>query len=260
MTAKEIYKKVQWQDLRKLNGIEFLIENSLPLPWLIISLALAYLDYYIFALPFSGFFFLAGLRQSHNGFHNCLGINKFFNWFVLYWNSLWMMTSIHAVKFNHMRHHRFCLAESDYEGKAASMSWYKAIFYGPMHTFLIHKITLQIASPIYKRNVVLEILSIIVFLVIIFYFQVSFLIYHAIVMIFGEFLMSFFAVWAVHQGTLEKPNFARTQRTGWKNRLTFNMFYHLEHHLFPAVPTIKLPELARRIDQAWPDIEKRTAF
>lgn len=58
----------------------------------------------------------------------------------------------------------------------------------------------------------------------------------------------------------DSPDFARTQRTGWKNKITFSMFYHLEHHLFPAVPTIKLPELAKRIDEALPDIEKKQTF
>jgi fatty acid desaturase len=28
------------------------------------------------------------------------------------------------------------------------------------------------------------------------------------------------------------------------------MFYHAEHHLFPAVPTCRLPVLARRLDAA----------
>ncbi len=53
---------------------------------------------------------------------------------------------------------------------------------------------------------------------------------------------------------------ARTQRTGLKNKITFSMFYHLEHHLFPSVPTIKLPELAKRIDKAIPEIEKKQTF
>jgi len=38
------------------------------------------------------------------------------------------------------------------------------------------------------------------------------------------------------------------------------MFYHLEDHLLPAIPTIKLPELARRIDNALPEIEKKNTF
>ena len=35
--------------------------------------------------------------------------------------------------------------------------------------------------------------------------------------------------------------------------LTFNMFLHVEHHLFPQIPTAHLPLLARRLDAALPD-------
>lgn len=38
------------------------------------------------------------------------------------------------------------------------------------------------------------------------------------------------------------------------------IFYHLGHHLFPAVPTIKLAELVKRIDEALPEIEKKNTF
>lgn len=69
--------------------------------------------------------------------------------------------------------------------------------------------------------------------------------------------MAFFAVWLVHHDTHEAPELARTQRGKWMNWLTFSMFYHLEHHLFPAVPTIKLPELAQRIDESLPELEKK---
>ncbi len=79
-------------------------------------------------------------------------------------------------------------------------------------------------------------------------------------MVIGEFLMAFFAVWTVHHDTHDNPELARNQRSGWKNKITFSMFYHLEHRLFPAVPTIKLPELARRIDESIPEIEKKQIF
>lgn len=72
--------------------------------------------------------------------------------------------------------------------------------------------------------------------------------------------MAFFAVWTVHHDTHDTPELARTQCGRWKNKITFSMFYHLEHHLFPAVPTIKLPELAKRIDEALPGIEKKETF
>jgi fatty acid desaturase len=260
MTHQEILKKVEWKDLKSLSFKEMLIENNLTIPWFVISMVLSYFGYYLLALPFSAFFFLTGLRQVHNGFHNSLGTNKFLTWFTLYSNSILLMVSIHAVKFNHIRHHKYCLSEEDYEGKSARMTWYGAILYGPVHMFLIHKITLQLGNKNYIKNVILELISIAIVTFLVFYFNVHFLIYHIIVMVFAEFLMAFFAVWTVHHDTEESPEYARTQRKEWKNKITFSMFYHLEHHLFPAVPTIKLPELARRIDNVFPDIEKKQTF
>lgn len=260
MTHAEILKKVQWKDLKQLSVMDMLIENNLSIPWLLLSWLLAYYGCYVAALPFSAFFFLTALRQVHNGFHNSLGTNRFLTWLSLYLNSLLMMASIHAVKFNHIRHHKYCLSEEDYEGKSAGMSWYGAILYGPIHMFLIHKVTLQAGNRNYVRNVIIELASIALVIFTVFFFHIHFLIYHIIVMILAEFLMAFFAVWTVHHDTAHAPEFARTQRGGWKNKITFSMFYHLEHHLFPAVPTIKLPELARRIDEALPELEKKQTF
>lgn len=260
MKQEEIFSLVEWKDLRHLTVKEMLIENNLTIPWFLISLTLAYFGYYLIALPFSAIFFLTALRQVHNGFHNSLGTNKFLTWLSLYLNSIYMMVSIHAIKFNHIRHHKYCLTEEDYEGKSARMTWYGAILYGPLHIFLIHKITWQKGNSKYRRNLILELISIALLIFVAFYFQLDFLIYHIIVMIFGEFMMAFFAVWTVHHDTHEHPEIARTQRGSWKNKITFSMFYHLEHHLFPAVPTIKLPELARRIDEALPELDKKQTF
>jgi fatty acid desaturase len=263
MTQTELLKKIEWRDLRALSLKEMLIENNLTIPWFLASMALAYYRYYWLALPFSAFFFLTGLRQVHNGFHNALGTNRFLTWFTLYSNSILMLVSIHAVKFNHLRHHKYCLTDEDYEGKSARMTWYGAIVYGPVHMFLIHKVTWQRGDRSYRRNMMLELASAAAFIALALYFNVHFLLYHIVVMIVGEFLMAFFAVWTVHHDTHDThdhPEFARTQRSGWKNKITFSMFYHLEHHLFPAVPTIKLPELARRIDEALPEMDKKNTF
>lgn len=260
MTHQEILRKVEWKDLRKLTTKEILIENNLTIPWFVISITLAYFGYYLIALPFSAFFFLTGLRQVHNGFHHSLGTSKFLTWLSLYLNSVLMMVSMHAVKFNHIRHHKYCLSEEDQEGKSAHMTWYGAILYGPIHMFKIHQITGKIGNKKYRRNMFWELFSIALLVTAIFYFSIHWAIYHFFVMIIGEFLMAFFAVWTVHHDTHEDPSLARTQRKGWKNKLTFSMFYHLEHHLFPAVPTIKLPELAARMDAVLPEMEKKSTF
>ena len=258
MNQKDILQAVQWKDLTKLSTREMLIENNITVPWLLASWVLAYYEYYLLALPFSAFFFLAALRQVHNGFHNSLGTNRFLTWLSLYLNSIGMVASAHAVKFHHLRHHKYCMGEEDHEAKPAQMKWYQAILYGPVHFYRIHILAYQLGNQRYRNTIMLESISIVVFVALVFYLQIHFLMYHVAAMIIGEMLTAFFAIWTVHHDT--HHDLPRTQRQGWKNRITLSMFYHLEHHLFPAVPTIKLPELARRMDAAIPELPKKYTF
>lgn len=260
MTHEEVLTKVDWEDLRTLTRFERIIENSIAIPWLIGAVLLSFFEFYLLAVPCYAFFFLTGLRTVHNGFHNALGVNRFLTELTLYVYSFLMITSIHAVKFNHLRHHKHCLSEEDYEGKAARMTWYGAILYGPIHYFQIHWITLQKGNKQMKFSVLVEVSLFLVLIGGAVITQSSLLLFHIGFMIFAEFMMAFFAVWIVHHHTEEDPRFARTQRAWWKNWLSYSMFYHLEHHLFPAVPTIKLKKLVQRIDREIPDLEKKITF
>lgn len=259
METSTLLSRVQWKDLLKLSAREKFIENTITIPWLLASWVLAYFHLYFFALPCSFLFFLTALRQSHNGFHHSLGISKRATRMSIYLNSVLMLSSMHAVKFTHLRHHKYCMGEKDFEGKCAKMRWHQAILYGPRHILSIHRAAITLGNKIYKRDVLIELLSIIIFISAVVLLKWNFLVYHCIAMAAGEFFSAFFAVWTVHHD-LEGSAIARTQRTKWKNLVSYNMFYHLEHHLFPAVPTIKLPELARRIDTAAPGLEKKTTF
>jgi len=71
-------------------------------------------------------------------------------------------------------------------------------------------------------------------------------------MLLGNCFTGFFAVWLVHHDCDPSGIFARTERHWLANALTLHLFYHLEHHLFPAVPAWHLPELARRLDKVLP--------
>ena len=169
MQHTDIIRKVSWKDLKHLSIPEMLIENNLTIPWALSSWVLAYFGYYILALPFSAFFFLTALRQVHNGFHNSLGTNKFLTGSSLFINSVLMCASMHAVKFNHIRHHKYCLSDEDYEGKSAGMTWYGAILYGPVHMFLIHKVTYEKGNKNYKKHLILELLAVAAFITVVFY-------------------------------------------------------------------------------------------
>ena len=151
------------------------------------------------------------------------------------------------------------MSEKDFEGKCARMKWWQAILYGPVHLYSIHKAALTLGNKNYRRAVAVEIISIVAFVFAAALSNCRILAYHTAAMGIGELFSAFFAVWSVHHD-LDEHVIARTQRTRWKNAITYNMFYHLEHHLFPGVPTIKLPELAKRIDELIPALEKKTTF
>jgi fatty acid desaturase len=88
----------------------------------------------------------------------------------------------------------------------------------------------------------------------------SILRYHVTAMAVGQCLTAFFAVWTVHHHCDRTHYIARTLRNKIKNKLTFNMFLHVEHHLFPRVPTCHLGELSRRIDRAAPELRTKIVF
>ena len=51
-------------------------------------------------------FFLCGLRQVHNAFHRAVGLPRPANEALLLALSVAMLGSMHAVRWNHLRHHR----------------------------------------------------------------------------------------------------------------------------------------------------------
>lgn len=252
-------RSVRWKDLTHLSFKEILVENSITLPWLIISCTLAYFHHYLVALPFSFLFFLTGLRQVHNGFHYTLGISRKWTWVNLFLNSLLMITAMHAVKYNHLRHHKYCMQKEDVEGNCARMKPVKALLYGPVFIFRLHATALRSKNVYARSSIYAELTGIIIVVFFVWLYKVSFLQYHILAMATGELFTAFFAVWTVHHDCDEEV-FARTLSKPWKNRLTYNMFYHLEHHLFPGVPTIKLPELSARIKKDLPDIRVKEVF
>ena len=80
--------------------------------------------------------------------------------------------------------------------------------------------------------------------------------FHLLAMACGQCLTAFFAVWTVHHGCTRAGILARTVRNRFRAAITFSMFFHLEHHLFPQVPTARLHLLARRIHATAPEAQR----
>ncbi len=252
MELKTIQEQVKWRDLMQLNLREKLIENLLCWPWLFVSLALAAHEYYLLALPFSAIYFLAALRQSHNGYHNALGISQLATNFTLLINSPFMLASLHAIKLNHMVHHRHNLDEEDYERTVSEMTWWRVLLHGPKHWWHNHFTAFSLANSSEKRWLIAELSLVIGLISIAMIFQIHVLLYHLGAVFLGELLLPFFTIWITHHGH-DEHSLAHIRRNKWLNLITMNMLLHYEHHLFPAVPAIKLGELSRRVEE----VEKR---
>lgn len=258
---QHLLQEVAWKDLVKLNKKNVYSELLISLPWFILSLIFADQQWYPIALFCSFMFFLTGLRQVHNAFHFALGITRRQTHGVMFILSIVMLGSMHAVQINHLRHHQHCMQDEDVEAKSAKMKWWQALLFGPIFPWMLHKKAFEVGNNTQKKWMIAELLANILFLILVFAVLESTLLkYHVCAMLIGQCMTAFFAVWTVHHDTQDHIYMARTVRNEFKRVLTYNMFYHVEHHLFPAVPTRNLHLLAKRLDEYDPEVEIRKVF
>lgn len=254
-------RSIEWQDLTRLTRAEVVHELLLSAPWLALSLLMAASRLYPLALAASFVFFLAGLRQVHNAYHYVLGISRGATEWVMGILSVLMLGSMHAIQINHLRHHSHCLDDDDIEAMSAKMSAWRAILLGPIFPIHLHLAAIRLARPRQRAWIAGELVAIGVWIVLVLgVLEVSVLKYHVLAMALGQCLTAFFAVWTVHHGCDRSHFIARTIRSPFKTGLTYHMFFHVEHHLFPKVPTCHLPELAQRVDRAAPELRTMRVF
>lgn len=254
-------RSMPWRDLIPVTSAEIFYELLLPAAWLVGSLEMAARGSYLIALCLSFMFFLTGLRLVHNAFHSALGLSHWTTSAVLWVMSLVMLGAMHAVRFNHLQHHRLTLREGDVEGRSAEMPAWRALLFGPFFPILLHLTALRKGDRKLRLTVGGQLLLNAAYVLFIFRVVNSgTLRYHVFAMAAGQCLTAFFAVWTVHHHCDRTHYIARTLRHRLKNRITFNMFLHIEHHLFPRVPTCHLPELSRRIDAVAPELRSKIVF
>jgi fatty acid desaturase len=254
-------RSVEWRDLLELNRWEIVKEVLLSLPWVATSLVLAHYGLYPLALGFSFIFFLCGLRQVHNAYHYAVGISRTATEWMMFLLSVAMLSSMHALQQTHLHHHSHCMDEEDAEAASARMKGWQAIAFGPFFYYLIHKKGIELANPRQRRWILAEFVAIVSWSAIaLFVLDVPVLKYHVLAMLIGQCLTAFFAVWTVHHDCDRSHFIARTLRSPIKSFIAFDMFYHVEHHLYPKVPTCHLGKLSKRLDKAAPELSKMQVF
>jgi len=171
---------------------------------------------------------------------------------VMFILSVLMLGSLHAVQYTHILHHRHCLTELDVEGAVAKQGFWETLLKGPLFPIHLHQAAWRGSNGKQKRWIQLELTTNLLWLCAIWlWWDNDILKIHSLLMMASYCFSAFFTVWVVHQDCNHNSwDNARTVRSSWKCLLFYNMFYHIEHHLYPQVPTCHLPELAKRIDAA----------
>ncbi|TIX50121.1 fatty acid desaturase family protein [Alteraurantiacibacter aquimixticola] len=253
-----ILRQVSWQDLVAMRPTDGIVECLHPLPWFAASIAFAANGWFLAAMPCTFMFFLTGLRLNHEAIHRNLGFGKAGHHAVLHGLSMLMLCSNHSVAWNHLEHHRHAGKPTDLEGKAGRMNFLQVVFYGPLFAWETHRHAWVNGGSEQRRRMLVDGAVNLVIPALAFTLWSPALAYHLVMMVGAQSLTAFFAVWITHHGCEDHVLVARTQRNRWVNLASYNMFFHLEHHLFPAVPVKRLALLAERLDAAFPTIIART--
>lgn len=260
-------KAVRWRDLVELTWIERVWEVGLPLPWFVVSLWGYASGGWLWVVGAVGsfFFFLTGLRLSHNAQHGCLAIGRRGHDAVLGVLSVLMLASMHAVQATHLHHHRHCLEDDDIEAGHVGLPWWRAVLFGPVFAARLHLSAWRMTRGAKRGWIAGELCAVVGVIALVLWMTVEgaggrvgeAAFWHIAAMVTGECLTAFFAVWIVHHGCEAEGQIARTQRGWLKSVMSYSMLYHLEHHLFPAVPTCHLDRLAARLDVVMPEVREK---
>ena len=245
--------QIEWRDLLHLNRRQITFNVLLSLPFLAASWLFAAYGQYLAALVMSFFFFTCALRQAHDCYHHSIGLNRPGVRIMLHLLSIAMLCSTHAIRHTHLQHHRDPLGKGDVEGNWARLPAWKAILFGGLFSVRIQWQGLMHGSRTTRSRSRLDMLLIAAFIAAALITRHPVLLYHTAAMIAANALVGFFAVWSVHHDCDTHGVYARTERQAWANFATVYLLYHMEHHLFAAVPSNHLPELARRLDAAAPE-------
>ena len=244
---------VQWRDLVTMRRRDGVVECLHPVPWLTASWIAAEARLWPLAAIASFMFFLTALRLNHEAIHGNLGLGKTAHRWVLHGLSALMLGSNNAVAFNHLRHHRHLGTPEDVEGACGRMTFWQVLREGPRFPLRMHREAWRHGRSGLQRRMIIDLALNTALVGAALLTMAPALLYHVAAMIAAQCLTALFAVWITHHDCAAE-DVARTQTSALANVLTYNMFLHLEHHLFPAVPVRRLGILARRIAATQPEL------
>jgi beta-carotene hydroxylase len=181
--------------------------------------------------------------------HGTLGLRRRGTDWTLFAAGALLLVSGHAYRRTHQQHHKVFPGPDDPEGHAATLTPLQCLLDGPLHVGRIWLWAFRRAPRrgwLYAEAAVVPVALAASIAVVA--WTAAPLVYVALT-IAGGWLYPLLTVYLPHHDFGDEPvTQARTLRGRILPTLLLEQTYHLEHHLYPRVPSYKLPELARRLD------------
>lgn len=252
-------RDVDWRDLR-LTPAQRATELATPFAFLSLALWLHWLawnQHWAFVLPgllASGYYFLWGLRNAHGMMHHGLGLPRRADHVLLSVHSLLFFCSAHAFRLTHLQHHGRFDTEDDLEGWGGRLRFHEALLVGPAFPLVLVVRGFRLSNGRGFALIILEKTAVTAIMMAPVVLEpMRFVWGHLLAMLVALGSFTIYAGWSVHRGTHQgTPGRTHQSRVvGW---LTLSLLYHVEHHLFPNVPTWHMRTLAKRIDAVAPEL------
>jgi beta-carotene hydroxylase len=187
---------------------------------------------------------------SHDLVHRSLGLPRRLNDLLLCAVELLALRSGHAYRASHLHHHARFPHTDDVEATAAGKSWLGALAEGPAFQLRLWLWAVQHARPA-RVWVVGEGVACVALagLAAALWPVTAVPLVYAVLVILGSWPIPLVTAYLPHDpGGADELSQTRAFRGVVAAVLALRHLYHLEHHLYPAVPHQHWPELARRLD------------
>jgi beta-carotene hydroxylase len=196
--------------------------------------------------------FIAVVTVTHDVVHGSLGLGPRQTEWALFVFGAVLLESGHAYRVTHLRHHSVFPGPDDPEGDPARMTFWGAVLYGLLflprlwwwayrrcrragqRCWLLAEASWAVAGP--AAGIVLWPRT------------PAVLVYCGLAVV-GAWVYPLLTVYLPHHDYGQTPLTQTSSLRGrWIPALFLELTYHLEHHLYPSVPSHHLPELSRRLD------------
>ncbi|NUT35771.1 MAG: fatty acid desaturase [Hamadaea sp.] len=195
--------------------------------------------------------FVAVVTVTHDVVHRTLGLTEDETDRWLFALGLVLLESGHAYRMTHRQHHRLFPSPDDPEGYPANLSFLGAVCYGPVFLVRLWIWSMRRARLRDRAWLLLEAavpIAAVTAGILLWKVTPAVLVY-AVMAIVGSWVYPLLTVYLPHHDYGDEPlRQTRTLRGRIIPAIFLELTYHLEHHLYPQVPSHHLPELARRLD------------